>query len=227
MAKKKVKFQRFEGFPRKGLSFLKDLKTNNDRDWFKEHKATYDDFVKAPLTAFVDDCDGRFGRGKMFRIHRDVRFSKNKDPYKTHASVVFEEEGLVYYWHIEPGEHFAATGMHMMAKDQLQRFYAAIDEEKSGKKIVKLVEAAEEAGLSIGGEALKTVARGYPKDHPRVRLLRHKGLTVSRNFKGVRWMHDQSAGETVTDAWAEGDAINAWLKKHVGPSEEGSRWVKR
>ncbi len=180
----------------------------------------------------MEECEPEFGSGKMFRVHRDVRFSKDKSPYKTHASAVFESRGRVFYAHFEKDRAFAATGCHMMAKDQLERFYAAVDRAESGKPLVRLVEDARGAGLTVGGSALKTAPRGYPKDHERVDLLRHKGLTVAREWLGgegkpAAWMSTKEAGERITDTWREGAAINAWLQAHVGESTEGRRFVKR
>ena len=228
---KKVRFEAFGGFPKEAIAFLRELEANNEREWFQANKGRYEEALKAPFDAIVDDLEGPFGVGKRFRIYRDVRFSKDKTPYKTHGSAVFERKGLVFYVHLEKDHLFAATGMHMMARDQLKRFYAAVDDAKTGPTIMKLVEEAEAAGLEIGGEALKTVARGYPKDHPRVRLLRHKGLTTSRRWewkkRPPKWLGTPEAGERVVAAWREPVKLTEWLAKHVGPSEEGRRWVKR
>lgn len=229
---KKTTFREFQGLPKEGFDFLRELENDNTKAFFEKNRARYEESIKAPLHAFVEECEPEFGSGKMFRIHRDVRFSKDKAPYKTHASAVFESRGRVFYAHFEKDRAFAATGYHMMERDQLARFHAAIDEAKSGKKLVKLVEAAEQAGLTIGGSALKTAPRGYAKDHERIALLRHKGLTVAREWLGtkgkpVAWMSTPEAGERITDTWREGAAINAWLQEHVGESSEGRRFVKR
>ncbi len=225
---RKTKFEEFEGFPKKGLKFLRDLSKNNEREWFKANKDVFDEHVKAPLDAFVADVEPEFGTGKVFRIYRDVRFSKNKDPYKTHASAVFERDGLVFYMHIEPTHMFIATGCYQMQKDQLKRFYAAVDDDKSGKALERLVKAAEKEGYEIGGEALKNAARGYPRDHVRARFLKHKGLTLSQQWKKpAAWWHTQELGERVVKAWRGGAKLNAWLAEHVGPSEEGKRFVRR
>lgn len=224
---RKTRFAEFEGFPKKGLKFLRDLTKNNEREWFKANKATFDDFVKAPLDAFVADVEPEFGPGKVFRIYRDVRFSKNKDPYKTHASAVFERDGLVFYMHVEPKEMFVATGCYQMHEDQLQRFYAAVDDAKTGKQLERWVADAEKAGYEIGGEALKNAARGYPRDHERARFLKHKGLTISQKWKKAPWWHTVEMGERVVEAWRGGAKLNAWLAANVGRSEEGKRFVRR
>lgn len=230
MKPEKIRPRAFEGFPRAAFTFLAELEANNDREWFAENKARYEALWKAPLEALVDDAGAVLGPGKPFRVHRDVRFSKDKSPYKTHASAVFENEGLVFYIHLEKDHAFCATGMYMMAKDQLSRLYRAVDDGRAGPALERAVETAEKAGFEIGGEALKTVARGYPKDHPRVRFLRHKGLTASKTWRWNKrppaWLNKPEALERIAACWAEPKAVNAWLMKHVGPSEEGRRFVK-
>ncbi|MFT5358042.1 MAG: hypothetical protein ACI9KE_005279 [Polyangiales bacterium] len=224
--KKTPTFKQFQGFPKEGLEFLKELEKNNKREWFVANKARYEEHVLAHLKAVVEEGEKAYGNGKNFRIHRDVRFSKDKTPSKTHASAVFERKGIVHYLHIEKDHMFAATGCYQMAKDQLARFYEAIDDDKSGKRLEKLVADAEKAGLEVGGSALKTAPRGYAKDHTRIALLRHKGLTTSRQYKAGTWMHGPELAKRMVKTFAEGEAINEWLRKHVGESAEGKRFVK-
>ncbi len=222
---------RFAGFSPEAFRFLAELEANNDRAWFAAHEEAFNRLWKAPLEALVQDAEPELGAGKRFRIHRDVRFSADKSPYKTHASAVFENDGLVFYLQFAKDHVFCATGMHMMAKDQLARFLAAVDDDGSGTALEAAVRNAEAAELEIGGESLKTVARGYPKDHPRARFLRHKGLTAARTWRfevgaPPRWMSTDGAVKVFFEAWAEASDINRWLSAHVGPSREGARWVK-
>ncbi|MEM1416091.1 MAG: DUF2461 domain-containing protein [Myxococcota bacterium] len=226
--KKKARFDTFEGFPKPLFGFLRKLKKNNEREWFQAHKADYERHVKAPLAAFVEDAEPELGRGKSFRIHRDVRFSADKSPYETNASAVFERAGCVYYVHLEPTHFFTATGCYQMAKDQRQRFYDAVMDGRKGKRLVAIVEEMEGAGYEIGGEALKRAARGYPPDHERARFLRHKGLTASMTWKPIpAWLHMAEAGPRLMETFRDARSLNAWLEKHVGPSEETRhRFVK-
>ena len=150
VARKTPSFRRFVGFPKEGLKFLKELEKNNTREWFTANKARYEEHVLSHLRAVVEEGERSYGSGKNFRIHRDVRFSNDKTPYKTHASAVFERKGIVHYLHIEKDHMFAASGCYHMAKDQLARFYEAIDDDKSGEQLVKLVSAAQDAGLEVG-----------------------------------------------------------------------------
>ena len=218
----------FDGFPPTLFKFLRELEKNNNRDWFTLNKPRYQNDVRQPLEAFVDAMEPKFGPGKVFRIYRDVRFSANKAPYKTNASAVFEKKGLIYYLHLEKDYFFCATGYYQMARDQLSRFYDAVVDGRKGSKLAAEIAAAEELDLEIGGSALKNVARGYPKEHPRARFLKHKGLTISRTFRPIRkWVHTGEVAERIAQTWDESERINKWLQKHVGPSEEGNRFVRR
>ena len=224
---KRPVFEKFSGFPKDAVAFLTELEENNNRAWFQENKTRYQAVLKEPFEAFVEDAESSFGSGKKFRIYQDQRFHKNKPPYKTHGSAVFEKHGVVHYVHLEKDHLFVAAGCHMMARDQLKRFWEAIDDNKSGRKLETLVAAAEKAKFEIGGSALKTAPRGYPKDHERIVLLRHKGLTVARRFEKKAWFHTKQCAERVVDVWEAAAPISDWLRKFVGESEEGRRFVKR
>lgn len=224
-AKKRPVEPDFRGFSDATIAFLRELEQNNDREWFGANKTRYEENLRRPFEALASDLEA----AKVFRIYNDVRFAKGKPPYKTHGSVVFEDgrRGLVYYVHLEKDHLFVATGMHGMLPDQVRRYLAAAADEEHGADLAGRVARAESSGLEIGGEALKTVARGYPKDHPNARFLRHKGLTTARRLPVAPWLYTGEAVEYVREVFTAGDEVNQWLARHVGPSTEGRRWVKR
>jgi uncharacterized protein (TIGR02453 family) len=222
-----AKSAEFQGFPRGAIEFLGELEANNHREWFTANKSRYEMNLKRPFEALASDLEPELGSAKVFRIYNDVRFAKGKPPYKTHGSVVFEDRrGLVYYVHLEKDHLFVATGMHSMLPDQVRRFLDAAIDPKHGARLAKTVANAEANGLEIGGEALKTVARGYPKDHPNARFLRHKGLTTSVRYELAPWMHEPVAVDRMRDVFSRSVEVNDWLATHVGRSEDGARWVK-
>ena len=155
------------------------------------------------MTAFVEAAEQEFGTFHLFRPHRDVRFAKDKSPYKTHLGAVTEGEGgEIYYVHLSAEGAMAASGYYMLAADQMERHRAAIDAEDTGTELVAIVAALEREGYSIGAhDELKTAPRGYSKDHPRIRLLRLKGLTASRSFTPAKWLHTKAAYARLTDVW--------------------------
>ncbi|MGB3828169.1 MAG: DUF2461 domain-containing protein [Ornithinimicrobium sp.] len=211
----------FEGFGDQAISFWSQLEANNNRTFFTAHRDVYDHHIREPLERLLAQVGPEFGEnGKVFRPHRDVRFSKDKSPYKlAGAAAIGDDSGscAVYYVQIGANGLFAASGIYLMTRDQLQRFYAAIDDEASGEELKSLVAQTRAKGAQVGGSALKTAPRGYSSDHPRVELLRHKSLTVAREYDpGHDWIFSAAALQKVTDLWREAAPINDWLAAHVG-----------
>jgi uncharacterized protein (TIGR02453 family) len=189
----------FNGFPKEGLAFLKALKRNNNRPWFEKHKSDYENYVKLPVQCLISDLEIPFrGFGpefdlnpkrSIFRIYRDVRFSKDKRPYKTHVAAHFVLRGKPkgisgsgYYLHIEPGEIYLGAGIYMPESDQLKKIRRAIAENpKEFLAIISKPDFKKTFG-EMEGEKLVRVPAGYPADHPLAEYLKHKhflvGLTV-------------------------------------------------
>ncbi len=212
----------FRGFPPEALEFYEQLEADNTKAFFSEHRHVYDDDVKAPMMALSAEVEHEFGALHLFRPYRDVRFSKDKSPYKTAAGAVTESEGgASFYLQISAEGLFVGCGYYSPAKDQLERLRAAIDDNRSGKKIAGIVDTLEQSRYEIGAmESLKTAPRGYPKDHPRIELLRLKGLTAGRTFGAPKWLHTRKAYEKIAAAWRDIKSMTDWLDRHVGPSTE-------
>ena len=176
------------------LKFLKELKVNNDREWFAENKPRYEesrrefiDFVRAMQTEigrFDDRVLGLDPKKAVFRIYRDVRFSKNKDPYKTAMSARLmppsDEEGrnAGYYIHIEPGNCVLAGGAYGPGKEWLQSIREEIDYDAEPLRKVLAKKGFKDQFGSLEGDKLKTAPKGYVKDHPDIDLLRHKSFVA-------------------------------------------------
>jgi uncharacterized protein (TIGR02453 family) len=161
-----------------------------------------------------------YGPFHLFRPYNDVRFAKNKPPYKIAQGAYGEsEDGAGYYVQLSAAGLMVGAGYYAMAKDQLERFRVAIDREATGDEVVDLVADAERRGYTIGAiSELKTAPRGYPKDHPRIELLRRKGLIAMREFGAPTWLHTKAAATRVRDSWTGVADLCAWLDAHVGPS---------
>jgi uncharacterized protein (TIGR02453 family) len=214
----------FAGFPVEGLEFYTKLEADNTRVFWLANKATYDNCIKAPMEALIAEVDERFRPLRMFRPNRDVRFAKDKSPYKTACGATGEREGgAIYYVQFSSAGLLTASGYYMMEKDQLEKFRAAIAAEKTGKKWMELVEhyrTAKGMRLNHGGnEPLKTAPKGYDKDHPRIEYLRWKGATVFCEHGAPKWLQTSKTLERVNTSWAACDPLNDWLDKHVGPTE--------
>jgi uncharacterized protein (TIGR02453 family) len=204
----------FGGWPPEALAFFEGLAADNSRAWFQANKDVYERGVRAPLEALLAELAPAYGDGKVFRLNRDVRFSADKSPYKTWAAAVAGP----YYVQLSADGLLAAAGYHHMAADQLERFRAAAGAEASGGELARLVEALEADGVEIGGEQLRSAPRGWARDHPRIRLLRHKGLTAHRTWPPAPWLHTPEALERVRSAWRQFEPLIAWLDREVGPS---------
>ena len=206
----------FEGFPRRGIAFLKQLRKNNRRDWFEKNKPDYESFVKLPMQSLIAALRPHFQsfapefevnpKRSLFRIHRDVRFSKDKRPYKTHVAAHFVlrgkpkgTEGSGYYVHIEPGEVFVGGGIYMPDGEQLKKIRKKIAEQSADfLSIVKDPKMKRVFGV-LEGERLQRIPKGYPPDHPVGEWLKYKQF-----FVGTSWPEGKcfKAGFTVDVARA-------------------------
>lgn len=217
----------FTGFPRDAFRFYAELaqEGNNDRAWFDDNRQRYERGVRLPLEELLDRAAEEFGTdGHVFRPNRDVRFSTDKRPYKDHAgAVIGHRDGTdapVFYVQIDADGILAASGYHELSRDQLERFRRAVDDGRTGGALVRAVREAREAGLEVGGSELKRAPRGVDPDHPRIELLRHKRLTVSRSWPVRRWMHTAEAYDQVAGLWRASLPIGRWLQRHVGAAAE-------
>ncbi|MCI0706388.1 MAG: DUF2461 domain-containing protein [Ignavibacteriae bacterium] len=185
----------FEGFPKEGVKFLKSLKRNNNRPWFEKRKGDFESYVKLPMQSLIVAMQPRFAqfapeyelnpKRSLFRIYRDVRFSKDKSPYKTHAAfhsvlrgAAKGVEGSGYYLHIEPGEVFIGAGVYMPDGENLKKIRKAMVARSDDFLSIVQNPAFKKRFGKIGGDMLQRVPQGYPPDHPMADWLRHKQFFV-------------------------------------------------
>jgi uncharacterized protein (TIGR02453 family) len=212
----------FRGFPAEAIAFFEGLEADNSKTYWTTNKDVYERAVKEPmetLCAELDD-DG-FGPMRMFRPYRDVRFSKDKSPYKTACAAAGEaDNGSLYYVHLSVEGLFVGSGYYHMANDQLERFRAAVDDDRSGREIADATQSLEHARYDLAAhESLKTAPRGFAKDHPRIDLLRRKGLVAGKQWPVAKWLHTAEAKRRIEGAWRDFEPLNRWLAAHVGPSQ--------
>jgi uncharacterized protein (TIGR02453 family) len=213
----------FTGFPADTFAWFDGLQADNSREYFGAHRDTYDACVRGALEAMLEQLTGEFGgRVRMFRQHRDLRFSADKSPYKTTTYGLIvdrpdDEFGL--YAQLSASGLFAGSGYHVMSADQLVRFREAIVDDQTGAELERAVADCRQAGLEVFGSSLKTAPRGYDRDHKRVALLRHKalfaGARLSPNAQGIG---RGAALDHVRASWSGCAPINGWLGANVGPS---------
>ena len=213
----------FEGFPEEALVFYEGLRADNTKAYWTDHKAMYDACVKEPMEALLAQLEPEFGPAKFFRPYRDVRFAKDKTPYKDHAgAVAHDHDGSTgLYVQLSADGLYVAGGSWRLESDQVQRLRAAVADDATGSRLVKTLTALEKDGWNVGGERLVRVPKPYDADHPRADLLRAKSLAANHPFEPAEWLHTPECGDRVAAAWRALKPLNAWLHRHVGPSRAG------
>jgi len=206
----------FSGWKAEALEFFEGLEVENTKPYWERNKDTYLTLVKAPMEELLVELEPTFGEGKIFRPYRDVRFSKDKTPYKTAIGATIGGRGYV---HLDSNHLAAGSGMWEMASDQLERYRAAVDDDRSGKALTTVVAGLRSKGADIMSHGeLKSAPRGYDKDHPRVELLRYKGLAAWQEWPAGAWLGTKKAKDRIVEFLTNAKPLNAWLEKHVGPS---------
>lgn len=203
----------FRGWPIEAVEFYEGLEADNSKVFWQEHKTVYERQVKAPMEELLAELADEFGEGRLFRPYRDVRFSADKTPYKTTCAatlgsgyVAFSADGLS-----------VGSGLYMPEPAALTRFRAAVDADDTGAELAAIVADLHRAGYqTMAHEVLKTAPRGFPKDHPRIELLRHKGIAMMKSWPVGAWLGTRKAKDRVVTALRAAAPLNEWLNRHVG-----------
>jgi uncharacterized protein (TIGR02453 family) len=200
----------YDGFTPRAFTFLRGLARHNEKPWFEAHREAYERDLRAPMIALVDEMDARLGafapeivgdrRRSVFRIHRDVRFSKDKRPYKTNAACWFFHRdvgrarggdtaggtvhgGAGFYFQLAPGDCWAGGGLWMPPRPALALIRDAVAEDhRSFERIVRARAFVERFGARDAEAMLKRVPRGYDADHPAADWLRYQSFTAGRRL---------------------------------------------
>ena len=207
----------FTGIPVAALDFYDDLEMDNTKSWWAAHKDTYDTAVKAPMTALVAALEDEFGPAKVFRPYRDVRFAKDKTPYKTHQGA-FVASGPSTGWYVEvaaPGVR-VGVGFYEASSPRLAGIRAGIAHDLHGPALEQIVAGLTADGWTLGGERLKTTPRGYDADHPRIDLLRHKSMTLGKSYGFDPVIHTPELLDRVREDWRAARPFVDWVADHAG-----------
>jgi uncharacterized protein (TIGR02453 family) len=210
----------FAGFPVSALDFYDDLEMDNTRSFWEQHKATYDRDVRAPMQALVAALEPEFAtaglRVKVFRPHRDVRFAKDKTPYKTHQGA-FVPAGESTGWYVEISARGTrvGAGYYEASGPRLAAVREAVAHDRFGPQLETIVADLEAEGFEISGEKLKTSPRGYDADHPRIELLRHKQLMAGRRYGFEAEDIGPGLLERVRDDWRALRPLVEWVAEHA------------
>ena len=220
----------FAGMPDEGLAFLEDLEERNTRAFFEANKAVFRDQVQAPFTVLVEAAAARLrhsipgiGQPKVFRIYRDLRFSKDKTPYKTSMSASVPsrppaEDGRPgvdtgFYVNVGPAGLYVASGLYHPGRPELERVRAAIADPDTGPELEAILGRAAAKGLEPYLDPLQRAPRSYPADHPRAGLLKARSLVLNRQHGRAPWLQTAELLDHLVADWKAMIPFNRWLER--------------
>jgi|SRR3954470_6550082 uncharacterized protein (TIGR02453 family) len=223
----------FAGFPESGLSFFRGLSKNNDRDWFEAHRKTWDDEV---FPAMLEWCGALIERvrdvmpglvfaprqgGSVYRLYRDIRFSRDKRPYKTHVAALLwdgveKHDSPGVYLHVSPEEVIFGGGIYLFEEARLDRFRKVLHDPDAAERLDQALAAAKKGGLKLEiADKLQRSPRGFDPGGARAEQSKWKGLTVVKRVKPAGWLHSAAAldrSEAVARAYAP---LHRWMREEL------------
>lgn len=218
MARRRAEPARFEGFGPDTFAFLRELHERNEKSWFDANRERYERWLRGPMQALVGELEGLFGPGRLFRPNRDIRFSKDKRPYKESVAATVGGRGGVAarYLHLNREHLFVAAGAHQLERERLVSYRRAVDAETSGAELARIRDELAAKGYELGGKTLKRGPRDAPKDHPRLELLKHTGVVVDRAHPVGDWLYDPNQVlPRVIETFADAEPLVAWAREHL------------
>ena len=205
---------KFEGFPKDFYDFFRELKAHNQREWFEDNKPRFRDHVQAPMSVFIEAmapelkkvskhfvADPRPNGGSMFRIYRDVRFAKDKRPYKEHAACHFrhvtakDAHAPGFYMHFAPGEVMFGGGSWMPPSDALANIRGAIAAKPAAWTKVTNDKTFQKTFGEVRGEGLARPPRGFAPDHPHIEDLKRKSFFAMKQSDAKLTQQPKLIGE--------------------------------
>jgi uncharacterized protein (TIGR02453 family) len=210
----------FRGWPSEALEFYEGLEADNSKAYWTAHKAVYEKQVREPMAQLLDELEPEFGPGKIFRPYRDMRFSADKTPYKTMIGAMV---GTAGYVQLSANGLAAAAGMWEMGRDELQKYRDAVAAEHSGNELEQIIAALRRRKTDVmAHDTLRSAPRGYPPDHPRIELLRYKGLVAWKEWPVAAWLETSEPKKRLVSFLRETKPLSDWLTANVGPSHQAS-----
>jgi len=205
------------GVPLAALDFYDDLEVDNTRSFWTAHKEVYEASVKDPITALTLALESEFGPAKIFRPYRDVRFAKDKTPYKTHQGA-FVAHGPATGWYVEVSAAGVRVGVgfYEASTARLARIRKAVADDLRGSELAAVVAALTGSGWTLGGDRLKTAPRGYDAAHPRIDLLRHKSMTLGKSYGFAPVIHTPELLTMVRQDWQAATPFVDWVARNAG-----------
>ena len=201
----------FSGFPREATEFFRNLARNNNRDWFQAQKGVYEQSCREPLKALATELDP-LATPHISRINRDMRFARDGGPYRTHIATGVRRS----YINLSAEGLYVGTGMYKPEPAVLQKFRTAIDADKSGRELAKIVNTIRRKGYVVGTHAtLNSAPRGYTSDHARIELLRMKDIYAGRMIEPGSVLASRKAVAAVKKVIADVQPLGDWLATYL------------
>jgi len=205
----------FSGWPEEALDFYEGLEADNSKAYWTSQKAVYEQKVLGPMNELLEELGPEFGEGKVFRPYRDVRFSKDKSPYKTQMGARLGRG----YIQLSAKGLAVGDGMYGMESDQLDRYRRAVAHDTTGTELERVIAGIEQRGYGVyGRDVLKSAPRGYSADHPRIGLLRYKGIVAWMEWPAEPWLETGAVKDRITSFLRATQPLGAWLDTNVGLS---------
>ena len=204
-------------WPPDALEFLRDLEDNNDSQWFRANRRRYDEYLVAPARELADKLSD-LGSPRFFRPYNNLRFRPGPPIKESLGVAIGYGAAGGFYFDLSLDGLLVAAGLYQPASDQLERFRAAIDDDRKARGFERGLATARRGGLTPGEPELKRAPRGYPMGHPRIDRLRMRQLTVSCRHPLEPWLHEPTCDERIRSALIAARPMVKWLAETVGPS---------
>ncbi len=204
------------GIPVDAVDFFAELEQNNERAWWTANQERWRRSVREPVEQICDGLADEFGDAKLFRPHRDVRFSPDKSPYKTHqGAVVATSPGVGYYVQVSSQGLLTGAGWYAPTPAQVAAYREEVLADRSVNALARIVDGLESREVEIGGDLLKTAPRGVDPGHPRIGLMRHRSILASIEHGTPQWLGTDEVVERVRADWRAYRPLIEWLDAHL------------
>ena len=207
----------FRGWSLQIVEFFDGLEVDNTKSYWTAHKSFYEASVLAPMQRLLAELAPEFGEGRVFRPYRDTRFSAEKSPYKTTIAA----HNPAGYVSLSADTLGVGSGLYMPSPSQLAGFRAGIADDQSGEELLDVVQGLRQKRIQVSAhETLKSAPRGYSKDHPRIDLLRYKGITAWREWPVGPWLASAAPRRRIVEVLRATAPLRQWLGAHVGTADD-------
>lgn len=215
----------FQGISADIFHFLRGLEIDNTKTYWTAHQDFWQGKVRPAMADLMTELEPYFGKLRMYRPNRDIRFSKDKTPYKNWVGITTQGTGpggIGFFFAIEPNGVRFSAGASAFAPDQLKEYRRALDNPVAGnkfKRIIQLIEAEGYQATAGRSPQLKRTPRGYDEKHPRIEYLKWRGAVLRKRYDLADWMLQPALIDKIVEVWSQGLPLVEWIQTNVGPTQ--------